>query len=53
MVYLLAVVSTVAASLFRPAHSALLPSLCRTGYERLIRSSFAAVWVPWSRALLR
>jgi MFS family permease len=33
IVYLLAVVSTVAATLFRPAHSALLPSLCRTGYE--------------------
>ena len=25
--------STIAATLFRPAHSALLPSLCRTGYE--------------------
>jgi predicted MFS family arabinose efflux permease len=33
IVYALAVVSTVAATLFRPAHSALLPSLCRTGYE--------------------
>ena len=33
VVYLLAVVSTVAATLFRPAHSALLPSLCRTGHE--------------------
>jgi MFS family permease len=33
IVYVLAVVSTVAATLFRPAHSALLPSLCRTGYE--------------------
>ena len=33
IVYLLAIVSTVAATLFRPAHSALLPSLCRTGYE--------------------
>jgi MFS family permease len=32
-VYLLAVVSTIAATLFRPAHSALLPSLCRTGHE--------------------
>jgi hypothetical protein len=53
MVYLLAVVSTTAASLFRPAHSAQLSSLCRTGYERLIRSGFAVVWVPWSRALLR
>ncbi|NYE36980.1 MFS family permease [Nocardioides cavernae] len=33
LVYGLAVVSTVAATLFRPAHSALLPSLCRTGHE--------------------
>ena len=33
IVYALAVVSTIAATLFRPAHSALLPSLCRTGHE--------------------
>jgi MFS family permease len=33
IVYLLAALSTVAATLFRPAHSALLPSLCRTGHE--------------------
>jgi MFS family permease len=33
IVYALAVLSTIAAILFRPAHSALLPSLCRTGYE--------------------
>ena len=33
IVYALAIVSTIAATLFRPAHSALLPSLCRTGYE--------------------
>ena len=33
VVYALAVVSTIAATLYRPAHSALLPSLCRTGYE--------------------
>lgn len=33
VVYGLAVVSTVAATLYRPAHSALLPSLCRTGRE--------------------
>ncbi len=32
-VYALAVLSTVAATLYRPAHSALLPSLCRTGRE--------------------
>lgn len=32
-IYVLAVVSTIAATLYRPAHSALLPSLCRTGYE--------------------
>jgi len=33
IVYALAVLSTIAATLVRPAHSALLPSLCRTGYE--------------------
>jgi MFS family permease len=33
MVYTLAVLSTIAATLYRPAHSALLPSLCHTGYE--------------------
>lgn len=33
IVYALAVLSTIAATLYRPAHSALLPSLCRTGYE--------------------
>lgn len=33
VVYGLAVVSTIAATLFRPAHSALLPTLCRTGHE--------------------
>jgi MFS family permease len=33
VVYALAVLSTVAATLYRPAHSALLPSLCRSGYE--------------------
>jgi MFS family permease len=32
-VYALAVLSTIAATLFCPAHSALLPSLCRTGHE--------------------
>src|ERR671919_1557713 len=32
IVYALAALSTIAATLFRPAHSALLPSLCRTGY---------------------
>jgi MFS family permease len=32
-VYGLAALSTVAATLYRPAHSALLPSLCRTPYE--------------------
>ena len=31
LVYALAVLSTIAATLFRPAHSALLPSLCHTG----------------------
>jgi MFS family permease len=33
VVYALAVLSTMAATLFRPAHSALLPTLCRTGHE--------------------
>jgi len=33
IVYGLAALSTIAATLYRPAHSALLPSLCRTGYE--------------------
>lgn len=33
VIYALAVLSTIAATLFRPAHSALLPSLCRTGHE--------------------
>ena len=33
IVYALAAVSTVVATLYLPAHSALLPSLCRTGYE--------------------
>jgi predicted MFS family arabinose efflux permease len=33
IVYVLAMISTIAATLYRPAHSALLPSLCRTGHE--------------------
>ena len=33
IVYALAVLSTMAATLYRPAHSALLPSLCNSGYE--------------------
>ncbi|GAA4346558.1 MFS transporter [Angustibacter luteus] len=33
VVYALAVLSTIAATLYRPAHSALLPSLCHSGYE--------------------
>lgn len=33
VIYALAVVSTIAATLYRPAHSALLPSLCHTGHE--------------------
>ena len=33
IVYVLAVLSTIAATLYRPAHSALLPSLCHSGYE--------------------
>ena len=34
IVYALAVVSTVFATLYRPAHSERLPSLCHTGYAR-------------------
>src|SRR5687767_9417140 len=33
IIYLLAVLSTIAATLYRPAHSALLPSLCNSGHE--------------------
>jgi MFS family permease len=33
IVYVLAAFSTIAATLYRPAHSALLPSLCQTGHE--------------------
>lgn len=33
IVYVFAVLSTMAATLYLPVHSALLPSLCRTGYE--------------------
>jgi MFS family permease len=33
ILYILAAVSTIAATLYRPAHSALLPSLCRSGDE--------------------
>jgi MFS family permease len=33
VIYALAVLSTIAATLYRPAHSALLPSLCHTGHE--------------------
>ena len=36
IVYVLAALSTIAATLYRPAHSALLPSLCRTGHELAI-----------------
>jgi MFS family permease len=33
VVYVLAVLSTIAATLYRPAHSALIPSLCHSGHE--------------------
>jgi len=33
IVYILATLATVAGTLYRPAHSALLPSLCGTGQE--------------------
>ena len=47
VVYALAVVSTIAATLFRPAHSALLPSLCHSGHE------LAGVLFPIERRLLK
>ena len=59
VVYLLAVLSTVAATLYRPAHSALLPSLCHTGYElasanvvRGLLDSVATLLGPLLAALL-
>ena len=33
VIYAVAVLSTMASTLYRPAHSALLPSLCHTGFE--------------------
>jgi predicted MFS family arabinose efflux permease len=33
IVYVFALLSTIAATLYTPVHSALLPSLCRTGHE--------------------
>ncbi|MEV7429356.1 MFS transporter [Nocardioides sp. NPDC092400] len=59
LVYVLAVVSTIAATLYRPAHSALLPSLCRSGYEltstnvvRGLLDSVATLLGPLLAALL-
>ena len=54
IVYALAVLSTIAATLYRPAHSALLPSLCHTGYElasaNVVR---VACWTPRPRWWVR
>ncbi len=59
IVYGLAVLSTIAATLYRPAHSALLPSLCRTGHElasanvvRGMLDSFATLAGPLLAAVL-
>ena len=59
LIYALAVLSTIAATLFRPAHSALLPSLCHTGSElasanvvRGLLDSAATVMGPLLAALL-
>lgn len=59
VVYALAVVSTVAATMFRPAHSALLPTLCRTGHElasanvvRGLLDSVATLIGPLAAAIL-
>lgn len=58
-VYVLAVLSTVAGTLYRPVHSALLPSLCQTPYEltsanvvRAMVDSLAAVVGPLLAAVL-
>jgi MFS family permease len=45
IVYGLAVLSTIAATLYRPAHSALLPSLCRTGTSLPARTSYGGCWI--------
>jgi hypothetical protein len=58
-VYGLVAVATVVQTLFRPAHSALLPALCRTPGELTSATSSAACWtrsrrssVPWRPAAL-
>jgi MFS family permease len=58
-VYVLAVLSTVAGTLYRPVHSAVLPSLCQTPYEltsanvvRGMVDSLAAVLGPLLAAVL-
>ena len=51
IVYGLAMISTIAATLYRPAHSALLPSLCRTGHELASANVVRGFWIrlPHSR----
>lgn len=58
-VFAVAAASSVAASLFRPAHSALLPGLCRTGHElaganvvRGMLDSLASLIGPLAAAVL-
>ena len=58
-VYALAVLATIAQTLYRPAHSALLPSLCRTPAEltsanmtRGLLDSLATLAGPFAAALL-
>ena len=45
IVYVLAALSTVAGTLYRPAHSALLPSLCRTGQELTSANVVRGCWI--------
>jgi beta-glucosidase-like glycosyl hydrolase/MFS family permease len=59
LVYLLAVLSTIVATLYRSAHSALLPALCQTPYElasahvvREMLDSLATLVGPLVAALL-
>ena len=46
IVYVLAALSTIAATLYIPAHSALLPSLCRTGHELTLSRACESASVP-------
>jgi hypothetical protein len=53
IVYLLAALSTIAATLYRPAHSALLPSLCRTGHELASANVVLGFWTRLPRWQVR